>query len=377
MTRTVWRFGIAAATRRSFVWLPLVVLLLAAGGAWAAEVDENWVPAPPTTMPASWDWIQMSSEEWLKGEFIAMYDDNLEFDSDEFDMQNLDWDDIQRVRTSRTMRVGFLGDTVAIGKLHIDGDVVTVITAEGEQKFERSQVLTIAAGEPKEINFWSGKVSFGFNIRRGNSDTLEYNTSARFQRRTVKNRLNVDYLGNFNETESVEVANNHRASFGWDRFLSDRLFVNPVFAEYFRDPFQNIGHRETVGVGMGYQLVDTPKLDWEVSGGPAYQRTTYFSVEPDTPESEDTPALVVGTVLDWELNNRVDLLWEYRFQVTNDETGRYNHHFVLGFETELTSMLDFDIQWVWDRIEKPRPGEDSITPLQDDFRMVVALSFDW
>jgi len=36
-------------------------------------------PAPPA--PDTFDWIQLTSDEWLKGELIALYDGRLEFDS--------------------------------------------------------------------------------------------------------------------------------------------------------------------------------------------------------------------------------------------------------------------------------------------------------
>ena len=87
-------------------------------------------------------------------------------------------------------------------------------------------------------------------------------------RRTVNNRISLDYIANFNETENVEVTNNHRVNLGWDMFLTNRFFINPIYGEYFRDPFQNIDARNTVGVGAGYQIFDSPKTEWEVSGGP-------------------------------------------------------------------------------------------------------------
>ena len=56
----------------------------------AEDQEEGWEPPPPT--PEKFDWIQLKSDEWLKGESIAMYDRELEFDSDEMDRQTFDWD---------------------------------------------------------------------------------------------------------------------------------------------------------------------------------------------------------------------------------------------------------------------------------------------
>ena len=78
-----------------------------------------------------------------------------------------------------------------------------------------------------------------------------------------------------------------------------------------------------------------------------------------------------------ELTRWLDYFWEYSFQIVNEISGKYNHHFVMGFETEVTSLLDFNIKMIWDRIQNPREDEDGNVPEQDDYRLVVSLVFDW
>ena len=49
----------------------------------------------------------------------------------------------------------------------------------------------------------------------------------------------------------------------------------------------------------------------------------------------------------------------------------------MSFETEWTSILDFDLTFVWDRTEKPRKDDLGNIPEQDDFRMVVGLGIEF
>ncbi len=72
---------------RSRILVALAVTITVAMTLPLAADDENksWQPPPP--MPDDFDWVQMTSGEWLKGEIIAMYEESLEFDSNEFDMQ--------------------------------------------------------------------------------------------------------------------------------------------------------------------------------------------------------------------------------------------------------------------------------------------------
>ena len=98
-------------TRTVAAW-SLALLAFTLNTTHIAAEDEEWQPAAP--MPTSFDWIQMASLEWLKGELISMYDDSLEFDSDEFDMQTVDWGDVKEIRTKGTMQVAFEDGTIAI-----------------------------------------------------------------------------------------------------------------------------------------------------------------------------------------------------------------------------------------------------------------------
>jgi len=356
-------------------WVAIVIAtaMIVSGPVFADE-DKDWQPPPP--MPDDFDWIQLTSDEWLKGEIIAMYDDKLEFDSDELDMLTIDWEDVRELRSGGTMQVGFLDDVVTTGKLFVDGDVVRIM-GEEDQTLDRSKLLTVTAGAPKEINYWSGKVTLGANVREGNTEQVEVSSKASFKRRTPKDRINFDYLGNFNKTSGEVAADNQRVDAGWNRYISKRFFWTPAYGEYYRDPFQNIRSRWTVGMGLGYTLIDTSKINWEVNGGLAYQTTKFDDVVEDEPVSADTPALVIGTLYDHELTKAIDFIFAYRFFIVNEESGTYTHHLLTGLEFELTSLLDFDFTLVWDRIEDPRPDSNGIEPEKDDFRLTFGLGFDF
>ena len=348
--------------------------LFAAGPALAEEGEKDWQPPPP--MPDKFDWVMLKSGEWIKGKIIAMYDEDFEFDSAEFDEVKLDWADVKEVRSAGTMHVGFVHDVVATGQLLIEGATVRVM-GEQDQTFPRSDLLTITVGAPKEINYWSGKITIGANIREGNTQQTEFSSEGNFKRRTPKDRISLDYLANFNRTSGDVATDNQRVSAGWNRYLSKRFFWTPVYGEYYRDPFQNIGGRWTLGMGAGYKLIDTSKIDWEINGGLAYQTTQFDGTVEGEPDSADTPALVFGTIYDHKITKGIDFLFDYRFFIVNEESGTYTHHLLTGLEFELTTLLDFDITLVWDRIQNPRENPNGTFPKQDDFRLTFGLGIDF
>jgi hypothetical protein len=337
--------------------------------------NRPWEPPPPP--PDEFDWIQLTSGEWLKGELKVLYEKKLEFDSDELDLLQFDWEDVKQVRGHRIFSVRFDGRITVEGLLQITEDKVFVTVGGERQEFERSQLVAIAPGEPKEINYWSAKISFGLNLTSGNTDQTQWSTIANIKRRTSKTRFITDWLGNFTRAEGIETVDNQRFNAFFDVFKTRKYYYRPIFGEYFRDPFSNIGSRVTVGAGMGYHIIDTSKTEWDVAGGPAYQRTQFESVQEGEDSSESTPAFVVGTHFNREVTKTIDFDFRYNFMIINEASGTYTHHFVPALETELTGWLDFDVTFVWDRIQDPQPEADGTVPEQDDFYLIFSLGIEF
>ena len=111
------------------------------------------------------------------------------------------------------------------------------------------------------------KASLGLNLRQGNSEQAEATTRVILIRRTAKNRVNLEYLASFSQIEGITTADSQRLTSGWNRYVSKRVFWTPFFGEWFRDPFQNIGARWSVGAGFGYELIDTSRIDWKAEAG--------------------------------------------------------------------------------------------------------------
>lgn len=358
-------------------------LSLQTGTVWLAQASSGstssslWETAVPPT--DKWDWIKTTSGEWLKGELKVMYDGGLEFDSDEFDLQSLDWDDVAEVHATGEKRISIdtpSGPEIYVGKLTVSGDKVVIETAEGRREFPRSRLISITPGAESEWDNWSAKISLGVNFTRGNSEQTDFTMKLNVKRRTPDNRYVLDYLGNLSENAQSKTVNNHRLNTFFDMFVAKEYFFRPVFFEYYRDPFQNIDFRTTLGVGAGYHIIDSPDTTWDVSGGPAYRWTRYESVAPGESDEVSTPALVFGTYYDTTLTKTVDFDVSYNASIVNEESGTYTHHAIATFEIELTDVLDFDVSFVWDRTENPQTRSDGTTPKQDDFQLLLTLGVD-
>lgn len=352
--------------------------------------------SPPEPVIADeYDWMQLTSGEWLKGEIKALYNQVIEFDSDELDLLELDWEDVAQIRSGKEYTVGLIATQSAIdsalsvislsgnqeyqGKIVITQEDVVVIdpATEEKQQFNREDLLTIAPSSASEIDHWTAKLSLGFNIRGGNTDQFEYSSKVDVKRRTANSRFTVNYLGKYTKTENTNTVNNHRVNASWDVFVARQFYVTPIFYEYFRDPFLNIDYQNTVGIGAGYQIIDTSVTEWDVSTGIAYKHTTFESVEAGRSRTSGSPSFVLQTNYETEMNTDTDFFVSYGLNILNEDSGQYTHHALTGFEFELTSVFDFDVTFIWDRIEKPTRAADGSLPKQDDYQIVFGLGIDF
>lgn len=336
--------------------------------------DKTWQTALP---PADkFDWIQTTSGEWLKGSLKVLYSGSLEFDSDEFGLQIIKWDDVAQLRSHDAKRLSIdtpVGPTIFEGVVNVTKSKVVVVTDQGSKEFDRSKLISITPDAENESGNWSAKVSVGAAFSRGNSDQTDFTAKANIKRRTPENRFVIDYLGNYSESEGSETANNHRVNSYFDILAAKEYFWRPVFVEYFRDPFQNIDYRATIGAAVGYNIIDSPKTTWDVTGGPAYRATRYVSVLPGDSQNVSTPALVVSTSYATTLTKTVDFNGLYNFSIVNKESGTYTQHAIGTFEIALTDIFDFDISFVWDRTQDPQARSDGTVPKQNDYQVLFTL----
>ncbi|MBT8108704.1 MAG: hypothetical protein KJP17_10740, partial [Gammaproteobacteria bacterium] len=134
------------------------------------------------------DWIQLTSGEWLKGELIGLFNDEVEFDSEVLDDLTIDWEDVAQIVSAREYGINLDGKDTLIGTLHFDADRIIVSTAAAEQEVDREELIGISLSAEREIDRWEANVSVGLNARQGNTEFIEQSTVASLERRTPVSR---------------------------------------------------------------------------------------------------------------------------------------------------------------------------------------------
>ncbi|WP_306302210.1 DUF481 domain-containing protein [Shewanella marina] len=167
-------------------------------------------------------------------------------------------------------------------------------------------------------------MTLGANFRSGNTDQIDYSAISHNTRRTTESRFNLDYLGNYTKTDNQSTTNNHRINSNFDWFISKQFYLRPIFAEVYIDPFLNLDYKATLGSGLGYNIIDTSKTEWSISGGPAYTYSKYKQVEQDQRQSDGSASFVLETSYETEINKTIDFNTKYRGQFASSDAGGYS-----------------------------------------------------
>jgi hypothetical protein len=324
-----------------------------------------------------YDWVQLTSGEWLKGELTGFFENTIEFDSEILDDLTIDREDVGRFFSGRHFSARTRGRAIHTGQVKITETDVVIRKGDEETVFSREDLVALTASAQRERDRWNGDISLGTNVRRGNNDFIEYNTIAGLERRTPTSRAFFDYIGTFNETEGEQTANNHRVSGVYDRFSGSRFFWRPLNGQYFRDPFQNIANQLTLETGFGYEILNTSRTEWEVYAGVGVNAVERVSVEAGQEKNSRSPSSTIGMDFDTEITSWMDYLVSFQATFVDDDSGRYQHHLLSTLSTDLIGDIDLDVSLVWDHTEKPPRSADGETPEKDDFRLLIGVGFDF
>jgi len=327
----------------------------------------------------TFDWLQMVSGEWIKGNIDRMRNDTMEFDSDKLDMLKLDFADVALVHSPQVNTYVFDERESATGPAVITAGEVIVQTEQGTKTFPRSELESIIEGQ-EERDWWSMKLRFGLTLNKGNTDQLTYDINFNTRREDDRTLLDLNYNTTFGRTGGTQNVNRHLGEFLFNVFLGGRWWVTPAFGQLFNDRFQNIRFRATPAAGAGVHLIDAPKAQWDFVTGMGYQYLNYKDGSQLTSGSnpQHDGFIPLYTYADFDITGDVDLTLSWLTNLVFTTIGNTNHTGRVDVSVELTKVIDLDIAFLYLRTEQPAPPPDPVAPAikKNDYQLVVGISLE-
>ncbi len=332
---------------------------------------------PPTYMIEfgdTYDWVRLTSGEWLKGNLERMRDEEMEFDSDKLDLVKLKWNKVDELHSPQINTYVFEGKVDVIGRAVVTKDTVLIETEEGVQSFPRSDLLSILEGGTRELNWWSTRLGAGFSANAGNTSQGSLTAYFELMRADYRTRSRARYDGTVGYANSEQNVNRHIGVIEVTVFFSKRFYLTPAGAQFLNDRFQNLRFRATPGASAGVHLFDTKKVEWDLDGGLGYQFTNFLSLAPGISTKQSDGFVSVGTWAEFEFVDDVELELEWRTNIVYTRIQLTNHTGRARFSVEVTDILDFEAKFVFLRTESPPPREDGTVPASNDYQLIVGIA---
>ncbi|WP_232771380.1 DUF481 domain-containing protein [Colwellia sp. 12G3] len=347
-------------------------------GQQSLEQTDIWSPPLPV-FSQQFDWLKLRSGEWLKGDIVSMYDDELEFESEEFNTIIFDWENVTELRSRFDQQIRFANGEVKQGFLIVKDNHLVLISGGTEQHYPLSELLSITSSSDDRKELWDGKVSLGIDVNKGNVNQLDYLASAKVQRRTPFTRFRIDFSYYYSKSTADEneqvITDTSRLTSNLDWFYSSKVFFRVFDYEHFSDLQQNIKYRDTLGLSLGYHLMQNKRLQWDVTLGPSYQQTVYYNTTDESDQSSGVVAL--GTLFDYSISSRIDYIFDYQLQFVEENSGKRNSHLKTGLEFEFIDDFELDFTFYIDRVAKPVASADSVPPESNDYRLILSIGYDF
>jgi len=272
------------------------------------------------------DEIVFKNGEKLVGKVESVIEGKLKVTSETAGTVTVDFATVRTFSTARPVVLHFRDGTVTRQKVNAadDGKIMTEGT-ELVPAHTFAVVDIIAVNPPIKVPpKWTGNVTAGYTITRGNSETDTANVDVDVSRRGEKDRINLKgaYLYGRQEDPSTgedkTTQDKWFASTKYDYFLNEKMYTF-VNGRIERNKIAKLDNRLSVGGGGGYQWIETDVMNIWTQAGLGWLYENYD--DEDSSQSEVTAQLMYH--VNRRLNEHVTVLHDLSFYPALEDFSSY------------------------------------------------------
>lgn len=331
------------------------------------------------------DEIVFTNGERLIGKFERMEEGKLIFKSQLVGEVKVDLSHVSHISTDTPFDIHLLDGTVLKSKtFKSEADRFTIDgTAESQEQTFALSTLSALNPLPKPKVKWSGSITAGFTSSHGSSFSENLNIDGDLNMRTEKHRfwLNSRFVLERNKDDNGDkktTEENFTVSGTYSYYFTEKFFgyLNERFK---KDHIDNLDYRITSVPGVGYQWIDTDKLQFSTQGGVGLLQEKYTSRVPDptgekvwTKEVDRKEDLIIqiGYHFAWKLNDKFSFVSNLAHNPSADDFSDYNLTHDSEVRAFITQSLYCSFKFILDYDSSP--GEDSASTDTD-----YILGFGW
>jgi len=252
------------------------------------------------------------------------------------------------------------------------------ITTGTEATVETAGGKSFTMGELKSINpppkEWTGSVLFATALARGNTETfdlgLRINATLRRDDEKDDDRFTFDAAYNYGTTgtgnDADNTTDNWMALLKYDRFWTEKLYGYAQM-KVEHDLIAELNYRLSPGIGIGYQWIEQPNMNFSTEAGVSYVYEDYSSGGEDS-----FAAMRFAYHFDRQLAENAKLFHNLEYVGAFEDPGNYNLNGDVGLRTDLTKTFFAEFRFEYKRDSTPAEGA-----LKNDMRYVAGLGWSF
>ena len=232
--------------------------------------------------------------------------------------------------------------------------------------------LVVAAGEtitqPQPLLQQKGGLILALEDSAGNSEITRYDINARTELRYLESRHTIALRYQDESSNGVKTRESWLGSYQYDQFFTDQWFATGN-AFYEEDKLRELDQRASVGLGMGYQFLETPYFDLLGKG-----TLNYVDERFTTGVTRDRPAFLWNLDFAWRVNDQgVEVFHRHAALQSFEKQSDYEVNTTTGLKYPINGAFSsiFQLEYNYDNL----PAEESIDKV--DRKWSVGVNYDW
>jgi len=316
------------------------------------------------------DEVWLKNGDHLSGDVVSLTDGKLLLKTSYAGDIPILWEEVVSIQTHESVKVVLSDETALEGPIlpHKEGKIrIKTEKLAGSVVADLADVTGInpePPGPPLKIKF---RANLGASFASGNTDNEDSYADTEFIARTEQNRYTIGGLYRSAESDGVKTESKKAGYMKYDHFFNDKWYAYAnTSAE--RDKFKDLDVRYSLGLGAGYQFIESDRTNFSLEGGVSYVDEDYILAGSNS-----------YTAGRWGLNFDHFLLpdsLQYFIFHTGLQSLEDSDDLVLstqtGFRIPFYKNLNLSAQMNWDYDKSPSPGKK-----ESDYAYIFSIGYQF
>lgn len=306
--------------------------------------------------PSYADQVHFKNGDRLSGKILRLTDGKLVMKSDNAGEVTVELANIQTLSSDEPIIVNLKDgtgfeqklSTSKAGRFSIEGS-----DSIKAQEFAVDDIVSINPPIPK----WTGSLSAGITSTHGNTKTENITGSAKLKKRTEKDRttLSADYAKSEQEDQTTgndeTIEDWWRAKTKYDYFFTKKLY-GYIDGRYEKDAVAELDRRVTIGLGAGYQWIESADMNFSTELGVA---SLYEKFDNQTDSNSEVSAQL-GYNFDKKLWKNLSFIHDLTYYPALEKFSDYYLTTTAELRAELNKAMFMNIKTILDYDATPAAG---------------------